>query len=72
MILDSIDYGFEYSVTFEYELGYLGDYNNPPETHEINVISILDYETDAMIDLYSNYKLLDEVEDYINDYLNNL
>ena len=72
MQIDSIDYGFEYSVTFEYELGYAGDYNNAPEPHEINIISILDYETDEKIDLYSNYRLLDEVEDYINDYLNNL
>ena len=72
MTVDTIYYGLDYSVTFEYELGYVGDYNNAPEPHEINIISILDYETDEKIDLYTEYELLDEIEDYINNYLNNL
>ena len=70
MQIDSIDYGFEYGVTFEYELGYAGDYNNAPEPHQVRIISILDYEADKMVDFYSEYKLVEEIEDYIHEHLN--
>lgn len=72
MTRDSITYQFDYEVSFEYELGFTGSYERAPETHEIEVVDIYDNYTGEYLSGYEFDLMLGDVEDFINDYLNNL
>jgi len=71
MTRDTYTYDWSYEVTFEYELGYCGS-NRAPEEHEIEVLSIWDNCKGEEVTGYEFNTLLDDVEEEINDYLNNL
>ena len=72
MTRDSITYQFDYEVSFDYELGFTGSYERAPETHEIEVVDIYDNYTGEYLSGYEFDSMVGEVEEYINDYLNNL
>ncbi len=72
MTRDSITYQFDYEVSFAYELGFTGSYERAPETHDIEVLSIWDNYEDKPVTGCEFDSMANEVEEYINDYLNEL
>tara|TARA_B100001564_G_C20513801_1_gene611862 strand:+ start:643 stop:861 length:219 start_codon:yes stop_codon:yes gene_type:complete len=63
-------YDGSYKVIFEYELGYRGDYNNAPEPHTVNILSIIDTYDAKQIDWFSEYRMVDAIENELHELLN--
>jgi len=47
-------YGDDYEVYFKYALGNSGDYENPPEEHEVEILKVYDMIEDKPLDEVSD------------------
>ena len=57
----------KYEVEYVYSLGQLGNYFDPPEPNELEIIQVYDTENKIIV---SDQELIDEIEEHFYNELN--
>jgi hypothetical protein len=57
----------EYEVEYKYFLGRLGNYFDPPEPHELEVLEVYDLQNRQVV---TDEELIEEIEEYFYNKLN--
>jgi len=57
----------EYEVEYTYSLGTQGSYSYPPDPHKLEVLEVYDFQNRSVV---TDTKLIEEIEDYFYDKLN--